>query len=150
MLRVEPISSDDPGPSEWLFAYGTLLDGGPPEILGTLRKHARRLGPASVAGRLYDSGAWPALRPAKEPADRVPGVLFEVFGPLQLWPVLDAWEGCGNHDPRPHLFERERLDAVAPNGRVVRAWAYVFAGDVTDFTRIDRWMAEGDDATTGS
>ena len=128
---------------ELLFAYGTLVRGGPRRVAAAMLAHARPLGPASVAGRLYDSGDWPALLPAVESADRVPGCLFEVLGPRRLWPVLDAWEGCGEHDLPPHLFRRERVEATTAGGGRLQAWAYRFGGEVEGWPRIDRWPPPG-------
>ncbi|BAM04088.1 gamma-glutamylcyclotransferase family protein [Phycisphaera mikurensis] len=123
-----------PADRELLFAYGTLIRGGPPAVAAAMRRHTRALGAARVAGRLHDAGDWPALLPASTPADRVPGMLFEVHGPRELWPVLDAWEGCGAGCPRPHLFRREK----APVDRV-EAWVYFFNGSVDGWPRIAHW-----------
>ena len=135
------------GGPERLFAYGTLVAGGPPVVAAAMKRHARPLGPATAAGRLFDSGAWPALLPPLDPADRVPGTLFGVHGPRALWPVLDAWEGCGRDDPEPHLFRRQRVEAVPAGGDPVRAWVYFFNGDAAGWPRIPRWPPPGRAAT---
>ena len=133
-----------PGPAqpELLFAYGTLVRGGPPAVAAAMAAHTRPLGPASVAGRLYDAGGWPALRPPASPADRVPGTLFGVLDP-RVWPVLDGWEGCGEADPPPHLFRRERVETLAGKGGTRPAWCYLSNGSIAGWPRIACWPPPG-------
>lgn len=134
------MAGQDPEPPRChLFAYGTLASGGPAPVVAAMAENTRRIGPASVRGRLHDSGDWPAMVPSANSADRVPGWLFEVLDPRRLWPVLDAWEGCGADDPRPHLFHREKRQVKLLHGASLSAFVYLFAGDVTGWPRIARW-----------
>ena len=138
--RGKPLDTATATPGlERLFAYGTLVSGGPPAVAAAMTACTHALGPATTPGRLFDAGAWPALLPPRNPADRVPGTLFAVHDPRPLWPVLDAWEGCGAGDPRPHLFRRERVEVTPVEGPALRAWAYRFAGDASGWPRIPRW-----------
>jgi gamma-glutamylcyclotransferase (GGCT)/AIG2-like uncharacterized protein YtfP len=83
----------------------------------------RRVGPCRVPGRLFDLGAYPALRPASDPADRVCGELHALLDP-GVFGVLDAFEGFDPLDPVGSDYLRERVTLVEPAG--VDAWIYVY------------------------
>jgi len=78
-----------------VFLYGTLRRGG---SAADLLRGCTPLGPATVRGRLYDLGAYPALilDPAGHP---VHGEVWEC--PAQLVGQLDRYEGTAGG-----LFER--------------------------------------------
>ena len=103
-----------------LFAYGTLRRGAPMHEL--LEGRVSWLGPASVAGRLVDLGAFPCLVPAESPADRVHGDLYAIVEEHgdALLDALDRYEGAS--------FERVREVVAGPDGPVV-ASLYAYRGD---------------------
>jgi gamma-glutamylcyclotransferase (GGCT)/AIG2-like uncharacterized protein YtfP len=106
-----------------VFVYGSLRQGA--SAHARLRSVARRLGPASVAGRLYDLGPYPAARPARHPRERVRGELYRLMRPAAL-AALDRYEGC--HPPAGVAPEyRRRQVLVDCAGRRQRAWVYWYA-----------------------
>ena len=104
-----------------LFAYGTLRRGAP--MHGLLEGRATWIGPASIAGRLVDLGAFPGLVPAQAPGDRVHGDLFSIAEAQrdELLDALDRYEGAS--------FERVQQRVDGPEGPAV-AWLYVYRGDL--------------------
>jgi len=104
-----------------LFAYGTLRRGAP--MHGLLEGRTRWIGPASVAGRLLDLGAFPGLVAPAAPGDRVHGDLFAIAEAQrdELLDALDRYEGAS--------FERVEETVDGPDGPA-RAWLYVYCGEV--------------------
>ena len=104
-----------------LFAYGTLRRGAP--MHGLLEGRTRWIGPASVAGRLLDLGAFPGLVAPAAPGDRVHGDLFAIAEAQrhELLDALDRYEGAS--------FERVEETVDGPDGPA-RAWVYVYRGEV--------------------
>lgn len=121
-----------------LFAYGTLLDVRRlAEVMGPACRW-RVLGPGRVAGRLYDLGSWPALRPARSATDRVPGLLIEVSPAEEALHRLDSYE-----DVAEGIYRRRRAWVNRPGKAPLRAWVYEYRRPVRGRRRIRRWMAGG-------
>ena len=106
-----------------LFAYGTLRRGAP--MHGLLEGRTRWIGPASVAGRLVDLGAFPGLVSPAAPGDRVHGDLFAIAEAqrVELLDALDRYEGAS--------FERREQMVEGPDGPTL-AWLYLYRGEVDD------------------
>jgi gamma-glutamylcyclotransferase (GGCT)/AIG2-like uncharacterized protein YtfP len=120
-----------------LFAYGTLKD---PDFLASVvgpRAQCRLIGRGTIPGRLYDVGAYPALRPGAGPGDGVPGVLWEIDGDDAL-ARLDEFE-----DVAGGVYARARCDVRMDDGRSEPAWVYVYALSVDGLPRIAVWPPEG-------
>jgi gamma-glutamylcyclotransferase (GGCT)/AIG2-like uncharacterized protein YtfP len=103
-----------------LFVYGLLRpDAAPPEVRPWLDR-ARDCGEASVAGLIYDLGAYPAAVPGE---GRVRGRVLRWQDGVD-WALLDHWEGC---DRKPPLYRREQVTAQTGAGPV-EAWIYWYCG----------------------
>jgi gamma-glutamylcyclotransferase (GGCT)/AIG2-like uncharacterized protein YtfP len=103
-----------------LFVYGSLRRGAGAH--GRLRPVAHCLGRASIAGRLYDLGPYPAARPARRPGERVHGELYRLTRPAAL-AALDHYEACDRTDPQAGRYRREAAP-VQWRGRHVQARVY--------------------------
>ena len=102
-----------------LFIYGTLLPG---LALHKAMQGARCIGEATVPGRLFDLGPYPALVPGP---GRVAGLLYAV-SEAQL-ARLDALEEYDPTNPEGSLYLRQRLPAALAHGRgVCEAFVYVY------------------------
>ena len=122
MRRSQRITAERLGQSvAILFAYGTLRRGAP--MHGLLEGRTCWIGPASVAGRLVDLGAFPGLVSPAAPGDRVHGDLFAIAEAQreELLDALDRYEGAS--------FERVQQMVDGPDGPT-RAWLYVYRGEV--------------------
>lgn len=111
----------------YLFVYGTLRRAlGHP--MGRLLDDATCLGEGSVAGRLYDLGAYPGLIRARSARDRVRGEVYRLPQPKLLLQRLDAYEGCRRRDQVPDEYRRQTTRVRLDDGRIITAWVYVFNG----------------------
>jgi gamma-glutamylcyclotransferase (GGCT)/AIG2-like uncharacterized protein YtfP len=122
--------SDDAG-VVLLFVYGTLRPAASASAgVRRLAERARVLGAATVPGRLYDLGRYPAARLDEAASGVVRGDLLAL--PADALPAIDAYEGFDPAAPSRGLFRRERCRAqlVAGPPPVEReAWVYVWNGD---------------------
>ena len=75
---------------------------------------------------LYDLGPCPAMVPG---AGVVYGEVYEVSE--EALQAIDWVEGV------PILYRREPIEVVFEDGFSLKAWAYVYNGDVKDFPRIE-------------
>jgi gamma-glutamylcyclotransferase (GGCT)/AIG2-like uncharacterized protein YtfP len=124
-----------------LFVYGTLLPGG--------GAHARLtgladLGAASVAGRLYTLGRYPALRPARWAGERVHGRLYGGLDARRL-AALDRYEDA-HPEARGHgEYQRVACLARRTDGRVLRTWVYAYRHPLPEVRRLadGRWPGPG-------
>ncbi|HEY9199459.1 MAG TPA: gamma-glutamylcyclotransferase family protein [Gammaproteobacteria bacterium] len=107
-----------------LFVYGTLRAAFDHPLQRSLRRHARRLGTAQVAGRLYDLGRYPGLVPDTA-AGPVAGDLYRLRQARALLAMLDRYEGCAARMPRPREYRRIPV-AVHWRGGSHWAWVYVY------------------------
>ena len=83
-----------------------------------------------IAGRLFDTGSYPAAIPAASPSERVHGELYEI-APAQapeLLALLDRYEGYLPDTPGRSLFLRQRTLVARKDREPVRAWVYVYNG----------------------
>jgi gamma-glutamylcyclotransferase (GGCT)/AIG2-like uncharacterized protein YtfP len=101
-----------------------------------LVRRGRYLGPASTAGRLYDTGDYPALCPSSREDERVQGEVYSLPRPQPLLRRLDRFEGIGAGQPRPYEYRRERQRIVLADGACRMAWLYVYTLPVCRFRRI--------------
>ena len=85
---TSPGTANSHAPARRLFVYGTLRRGGSNDI-ARLVPEATFIVEASMRGRLYDLGEYPALV-ADENAGWVAGEIYAV--PDSGWPALDALE----------------------------------------------------------
>ncbi|HOE97113.1 MAG TPA: gamma-glutamylcyclotransferase [Candidatus Sumerlaeota bacterium] len=123
-------------PHPYLFTYGTLRPGSRQIMSRVLTCHARHLGPATVAGSLFDLGEFPGAVPPLHEDDSIRGDLFYLNHPRVLLELLDNYEGCGERDAPPHLFRRELAPARLADGTSYMAWVYWYGGDVAHCTQI--------------
>jgi gamma-glutamylcyclotransferase (GGCT)/AIG2-like uncharacterized protein YtfP len=125
---------------ERLFVYGTLLDNARVDELIGGHSVWRRIASATISGRLYDVGPYPALRRARDSRDRVLGVVIELEDGRTAIPRLDAYEDMGFG-----LYVRRRCLARLSGGRSVAAWVYEYSRSVRGLRRIvsGDWTRQG-------
>jgi len=117
--------------SDLLFVYGTLRQGSSHHhILKSL--HGAYLGPATVAGELFDLDRFPGARliEPKVPGvgnRRVKGELYRLQNPTSDLDVLDRYEGLQPSTPETSLFRRELAWVRTQGGKTMQAWIYVLA-----------------------
>lgn len=115
-------------PTDRLFVYGTLMPAAGHPTAARLAAESRIVELGSVAGRLYDFGAWPGAVPSQAPGERVHGVLLRLTDPARSLPWLDVYEGASETDPEPRAFERVIVPVRLRSGRQVDGWIYYYRG----------------------
>lgn len=125
--------------SPYLFVYGTLREDAGHEMFRVLAQNASLLSDATVRGSLYSLGEYPALVADEEVRSTVHGEVYQLDDRSldRTLALLDDYEGLAPSDPEPHEYRRELVWATLPNGRRIRAWAYVFNRPVDGLARIE-------------
>ena len=118
-----------------LFLYGTLL----PELvsgeIAGIVAQLEPLGPATVRGRLYDLGPYPAA--VLEPADDViVGELFRLPQDPAVLAAFDTYEGCPPGSEEDGLYVRVAGTALRSAGTTCDCWVYVYNRDTASAERI--------------
>jgi gamma-glutamylcyclotransferase (GGCT)/AIG2-like uncharacterized protein YtfP len=132
--------------SDHLFVYGTLMSSARAARLGArertrLRRESSSLGPASMPGRLYDLGAYPALVLSVGGRGLVRGELLKLDDPAVALSWLDAYEnaapGSGHKE-----YRRSIRQARLASGALVDAWVYEYLGSVARALPVasGRWL----------
>ena len=111
-----------------LFVYGSLRrESSHHDILRSIR--AGFMGPAMVAGQLFDLGRFPGTRLVERLSDRigsrrVMGELYQLRNPERDFYALDRYEGLQSAAPKMSLFGRELTRAWIRGGNTAQAWIY--------------------------
>lgn len=110
----------------YCFVYGTLKRGQSNHHL--IADAVRAIVPATVAGRLYDLGPFPALGLGD---DRVRGELLLIAPALlaRTLTLLDELEGFVPSDPRGSIYLREVAAATTAEGETIAANLYRYNRD---------------------
>lgn len=135
-----------PPPCRHLFVYGTLMSTAA-GLLGhdmrmRLKHDSRVVGAATLPGRLYDLGDYPAMVRSHETGDVVHGELLELAAPAAALIYLDAYEGIGRGAQAVGEYVREVVPATLEgSGDVVDAWVYRYDRPSRSLHRIagGRW-----------
>ena len=106
---------DPSSQTDLLFVYGTLRrEGRSHRLLRQLG--ARWRGRGTVAGELFDFGAYPGALPQASPSSRIAGELYEFPSPDRAFERLDSYEGS--------KFLRQVTAVTLEDGSEVQAWIY--------------------------
>jgi len=120
----------------YLFVYGTLMSRSGGAAIGGAERRAlhaasRSLGEASVAGRLYDLGSYPALVSATDAGERCWGEVLTLDDPAAILALLDPYEGIDPARPEAGDYRRVVCPVRLRDGLEVAAWVYLYQGDVS-------------------
>ena len=123
--------------TRYLFCYGTLLRDAAPASVAALCRRLPRLAAATVSGRLYDLGNYPAL--VLGDADEQSVVRGEIVAVQSAsdWLRLDAYEGVDSAHPERSLYNRVRTTATTESGEKVECWIYVYNRELKHAVLID-------------
>lgn len=115
--------------SDFLFVYGTLMSSSTHHVAIRLRNHATMLGEASIIGRLYDVGEYPAYLNTKDTDELVYGQLLLLHSD-EIIDELDEYEGV------PSLYTRMMTTCII-YGHSIEAWVYKYEGQIDDSRLIE-------------
>ncbi|HEU4882105.1 MAG TPA: gamma-glutamylcyclotransferase family protein [Longimicrobium sp.] len=123
---------------EHLFVYGTLRSDAGGAMHARLMHGAQRVGPASIRGRLYHAGRYPAAVASDDAADRITGELYAIDAAAagRLLASLDAYEAIDEAHPALSLFRRTIVAAEREDGMRVPAWVYLYNRPVDSLPRV--------------
>jgi gamma-glutamylcyclotransferase (GGCT)/AIG2-like uncharacterized protein YtfP len=129
--------------NSYLFVYGSLTSTAGHRMGARLHGEARRIGAASMQGRLYRVSWYPGAVDSTDPAHRVHGEVWALDDPERTIAWLDDYEGIAPGRGVSGEYQRlERLVRLA-TGTEVAAWVYLYQGDVMRLPVISdgRWRA---------
>lgn len=130
-----------------LFVYGTLM----PEVMADYGRPMRdrllgeavHLGPASVAGLLFDMGRYPGLVEGGDTLTRVRGELLRLNDPSATFAWLDRYENIApDVSAGANEYARvERMALIEGTIAPLRAWVYVYQWSVAQARLVEsgRW-----------
>ena len=111
-----------------LFVYGTLHPERAPAGIAHAARKLKRIGSATLRGRLIDLGDYPGLLLADgndSGAGSVRGEIFVVPDLITL-AELDGYEDYSPSNPAASLFRRVKVTAHAADGSPTVCWVYVY------------------------
>jgi gamma-glutamylcyclotransferase (GGCT)/AIG2-like uncharacterized protein YtfP len=117
-----------------LFVYGTLMTAAEGAGLGKpqrarLQREGVSLGAATIQGRLYDLGRYPALVASDRAADQAHGEVFRLTNPISSFRWLDVYENVVPGSPA-NEYERVVRPVRCSSGGDIRAWVYLYIADL--------------------
>ncbi len=116
--------------TDHLFVYGTLMRAAARSRLGggqraRLDAAAQWLGPALMAGRLYDQGRYPLLTATADAQDVVHGEVYRLRAPADVFGWLDPYEGIPVGATAGKEYARLVRPATLGDGAALDAWVYL-------------------------
>lgn len=116
----------------FIFVYGSLRKGFQSSAYEYISRYFNFFGEATVKGKLFDLGEYPAAIPVLDGAF-IKGELYIVKNENEFsWAIaqLDDYEGVFPEPPEQPLYRREIADTFI-NDAIVPAWIYWYNGDVS-------------------
>lgn len=111
-----------------IFVYGTLRRDALGRAGSPLTRGWTFEAYGTVAGELFDLGAYPGAVPSGAPGSRVRGEVHRLPARVEeTLELLDRYERCAPGDPEPHEYRRELVDVELEDGRKTRAWIYWYS-----------------------
>lgn len=121
---------------QYLFVYGTLRKNCQHPMYTTLTQHAELYSDAWFNGKLFMLSDYPCAIPSAYLEDRVLGELYQLIHPDLLLDRLDTYEECGEQNPEPKEYVREKRLVHSANGNAIEAWIYIYNRPVDDLDQI--------------
>jgi gamma-glutamylcyclotransferase (GGCT)/AIG2-like uncharacterized protein YtfP len=114
-----------------LFVYGSLRSYFRSPAYDYIARYFDLIGEATVPGKLFDMGEYPAAVPSSDGAV-IKGELYVIRNEREFaWAIcqLDDYEGVLVEPHEAPLYRREIVEVLL-DGALVPAWIYWFNGDV--------------------
>lgn len=126
------------------FVYGTLKRGQVNHAL--IAPAVRDATPATIRGRLYDVGPFPALSAGDETVSGE-ALTVEAAALPRLLAILDDLEGYDPADPAGSMYVRRVVTATAAGGRQFAVYAYFYNRDPAGLRHLPGGEWRGPSAT---
>jgi gamma-glutamylcyclotransferase (GGCT)/AIG2-like uncharacterized protein YtfP len=101
-----------------------------------LRREARLLGQATIAGRLYSLGRYPGLVEAADGQYAVNGEIYALSRPATSLRWLDAYEGIVPGKAALSRYARVERTVRLASGETCTAWVYLYRSSVRARTEV--------------
>jgi gamma-glutamylcyclotransferase (GGCT)/AIG2-like uncharacterized protein YtfP len=120
---------------EYLFVYGTLLNGVTNEMSAFLSLHAEFHSQGYFYGKLFDVGEYPGAILSSKQTEKVYGTVFRLPDAEKVFPVLDAYEEVGEAFPQPNEYTREKITVYTQHKQII-CWTYLYNHPTHALTQI--------------
>jgi gamma-glutamylcyclotransferase (GGCT)/AIG2-like uncharacterized protein YtfP len=128
-----------------LFVYGSLLSRIAHPQGERLRREARLVGNARLAGRLYRVSWYPGFVPGDDAGAHVHGEIYELSDLATLdW--LDEYEGLtrgASSVTEPDEYARRAIAVTLDAGSVIECWVYVYLRDTRGLLQVTGGVWQG-------
>ena len=117
--------------ADHIFVYGSLRAAIKEDARAAgevLSANARRLGEASMQGRLYAVSWYPGFEPGRSRIERVIGDVWRIRNRTALFAALDSYEG--------REYVRAKRVARLASGVKINAWVYIYASKLNGAPQI--------------
>jgi len=108
---------------EYLFVYGTLLDGRRSPEMDRLMFAFKKIGTGSVRGAIRDHHGYPGAILDADSGSAIQGEVYKV--PARVLTRLDAYEAYSAEDPSNSLYIRHAYPVQLEDGRTLSCWIYL-------------------------
>lgn len=120
---------------EYLFVYGTLLDGVNPAAQYLL-SNAEFFAEGYFNGKLFDLGDYPGAVLSENQNEKVFGELLVIRNPESVFAVLDEYEETGDKFPAPNEFIRTKIEVFDNKGKPIPSYVYLYNWPVDNLKHI--------------
>lgn len=121
---------------QYLFVYGSLMNGLKTTMTRLLEKHAIFLGSGKMSGQLYDVGHYPGAVYDKNTVHLIYGHIFELINVNLVLNLLDDYETVGERFQNFNEYIRETKPVQFEN-QVLNCWVYLYNLSVDNLVLIE-------------
>ncbi len=91
-----------------------------------LAKHSEFIDKGYFQGHLFMVSWYPGAIISENNSNRVYGRVFKINNPIEVFKVLDDYEGIGEKYSKPHLFKKELTTIFIEDNTKIKAWVYLY------------------------
>lgn len=121
---------------DFLFTYGTLMQGFENPFAQRLHTSSTFEGKGSFPGLLYKISWYPGAVYDEKSESSVFGEVYRLIDKASLLPELDDYEDVFE-DEGKSLYLRKIIPAQMQDGSVLPCWVYLYNQDITDLEKIE-------------
>lgn len=121
---------------DFLFTYGTLMQGFQNPFAQRLHTSSTFEGKGSFPGLLYKISWYPGAVYDEKSESSVFGEVYQLTGKALLLPELDDYEDV-LEDEEKSLYLRKIIPIRMQDGSVLPCWVYLYNQDTTDLEKIE-------------
>lgn len=116
---MKPISQPN-----YLFVYGTLRKEFGLQLTKEIKDNIIYTGGATINGKMYDIGEYPAALPSANEHSKIVGEIYELKHPRKIFRLLDEYEGYDRKHLSQSEYYRKKETLELETGEKIQAWVY--------------------------